>query len=149
LSIIEELYILSKDGRPLYLYSPIKSEIDIVGATLFSGILSAIQGAMSQLDEDGVTNFTTNKKEVFVRGKEEITYVIVTSTNNPISKDAMNSLLDQIVDKVTISHQIGDDISIDESANNFYNTIVEMIINQWEKENKESKATQKLKKVLW
>lgn len=69
------LIMNSENGLPLF------SKLNNIDETLFSGLITAIQSFIKELRLGGLSSFSTDKKYIFVTGREQITTCLISQKN--------------------------------------------------------------------
>ena len=140
--MIQAVYIISRNGIPIV---TVQTEIDSKEFTeviLFSGILSAIQTAMEEIDV-GVPKFVDTKKfEIFIELAEEFAVALIRESKDVEDRDYMHEITAEILQKLDDKY---DDLSdynmLSEDQINDIRKIIEKLVEKGEKELSKRKAT--------
>jgi predicted regulator of Ras-like GTPase activity (Roadblock/LC7/MglB family) len=148
--MIQAVYIISRNGIPIV---AVHNESDSQGFTevaLFSGILSAIQTAMEEIDV-GVPKFVDTKKfEIFIELAEEFAVALIRESKDIEDRDYMHEITAEILQKLDDKY---DDLSdynmLDENQINDIRKIIVKLVEKGEKELSKRKATRIASDSFW
>ncbi|MCK4254387.1 MAG: hypothetical protein KAX32_07970 [Candidatus Heimdallarchaeota archaeon] len=125
-------------------------EDNVTKATLFTGIISAIQTVLREIDAGDANYFTTATHEIFLEVTNDFAVALVTKIDKDSNKQSMSDLMSEIITAITFQFEeipeIGflikeDQIKIEE--------IVDNKLDKWGRIEEEGIATKKLKDALW
>ncbi|MCG3226752.1 MAG: roadblock/LC7 domain-containing protein [Candidatus Heimdallarchaeota archaeon] len=148
--MIHTVYIISRNGLPIIAVGKDEKDDDFVEAALFSGILSAIQTAMQEIDV-GVPKFVDTKKfEIFIELEEEFAVALVRESTETEERDLMHDITAEILDKLDKKYDDLSDYNLlsDKQLQDIRALIVNMI-QKGEKELSKRKATKIASDSLW
>ena len=148
--MIQAVYIISRNGLPIICVGKEEKEDEFGEAALFSGILSAIQTAMQEIDV-GVPKFVDTKKfEIFIELEEEFAVALVRESKEIEERDIMHEITAEILDRLDKKY---DDLSdynlLTESQLSDIRRIITNMIQKGEKELSKRKATKIASDSLW
>ncbi|UJG41667.1 MAG: hypothetical protein K9W45_04170 [Candidatus Heimdallarchaeum aukensis] len=146
--VIESVYIISRTGLPLLYVDFVSQEDDVDAVTLFSGIISAIQVAMAEIDVGVPSFFDTEKNEIFMNVTEKFAIAVV-KNQEPIDRNEMNKLMDQIQTLVSFDQEVEDFSTISDETKNKISKKIREIVNNWEDYISEREATKRITESLW
>ncbi|MHA1345938.1 MAG: hypothetical protein ACTSVO_13010 [Candidatus Heimdallarchaeaceae archaeon] len=149
--MIQAIYIISRNGVPIHFKELLGIEQDnVTKATLFTGIISAIQTVLREIDAGDANYFTTATHEIFLEVTNDFAVALVTKIDEDSDKKSMNDLMSQIITEITFQFEeipeIGFIVAEDQ---NKIEEIVDNKIANWESRRDEGVATKKLKDALW
>ncbi|MCG3220676.1 MAG: roadblock/LC7 domain-containing protein [Candidatus Heimdallarchaeota archaeon] len=148
--MIHTVYIISRNGLPIIAVGKDEKDDDFVEAALFSGILSAIQTAMQEIDV-GVPKFVDTKKfEIFIELEEEFAVALIRESTETEERDLMHDITAEILDKLDKKYDDLSDYNLlsDEQLQDIRTLIVNMI-QKGDKELSKRKATKIASDSLW
>ncbi len=147
------LFIITHSGLPLYTYVTEGKVDDSTNEVLFSGMISAILSFLGESNVGAAKSFTTETKFIYIRRLERFALISLTPiddkkyTNENLDKllVRLETLINFILTKFKDSELPYKSGEISETLNE---PIAE-IINKWEKELKQSKASRTFKNGIW
>jgi hypothetical protein len=148
--VIQAIYIISRNGVPIHFKELMGEEDNVTKATLFTGIISAIQTVLREIDAGDANYFTTATHEIFLEVTNDFAVALVTKIDKDSNKQSMSDLMSEIITAITFQFEeipeIGflikeDQIKIEE--------IVDNKLDKWGRREEEGIATKKLKDALW
>jgi len=148
--MIHTVYIISRNGLPIIAVGKDEKDDDFVEAALFSGILSAIQTAMQEIDV-GVPKFVDTKKfEIFIELEEEFAVALIRESTETEERDLMHDITAEILNKLDKKYDDLSDYNLlsDEQLQDIRTLIVNMI-QKGDKELSKRKATKIASDSLW
>jgi hypothetical protein len=148
--MIQAVYIISRNGLPIICVGKDEKEDEFGEAALFSGILSAIQTAMQEIDV-GVPKFVDTKKfEIFIELEEEFAVALVRESTEVEERDIMHEITAEILDRLDKKYDDLSDYNLlnDDQLNDIRRIITNMI-QKGEKELSKRKATKIASDSLW
>jgi hypothetical protein len=148
--MIQAVYIISRNGLPIICVGKEEKEDEFGEAALFSGILSAIQTAMQEIDI-GVPKFVDTKKfEIFIELEEEFAVALVREAKEIEERDLMHDITAEILGELDKKY---DDLSdynlLSDTQLEDMKKIIEKMILKGEKELSKRKATKIASDSLW
>lgn len=148
--MIQAIYIISRNGVPIHFKELLEEEDNVTKATLFTGIISAIQTVLREIDAGDANYFTTATHEIFLEVTNDFAVALVTEVDEDSDKQSMNTLMSEIITEITFQFEeipeIGFLIQEDQSK---IEGIVDRNLAKWESRKEEGSATKKLKDALW
>ncbi|MBY9001056.1 MAG: hypothetical protein KGD64_09090 [Candidatus Heimdallarchaeota archaeon] len=148
--MIRAFYILTPGGVPIFYYDPVEKKDALDEAILFTGLITAIQNFLIEVEIGAPKQFTTNTREVYIETTNCFGLVLVKDQSDEITSDDVEKLLKTLVKKLDIL--IPDEPScdfVDDAERLQIRRIVEKILPEWENTIKESKAVKKMREGLW
>ena len=148
--MIRALYILTTGGVPVFYYDPVEKKDAISEAILFTGLITAIQNFLIEVEIGAPKQFTTNTREVYIETTSCFGLVLVKDQSDEITSEDVETLLKMLVKKldIVIPNEKSCDYIDDKERDNI-RKIVEKILPEWEKTIKQSKASKSMKEGLW
>ncbi|MHA2256195.1 MAG: hypothetical protein ACXAAM_08990 [Candidatus Heimdallarchaeaceae archaeon] len=148
--MIHTVYIISRNGLPIMAVGKEEKEDEFGEAALFSGILSAIQTAMQEIDV-GIPKFVDTKKfEIFIELEEEFAVALVRESTEIEERDLMHDITAEILEELDKKYEDLSDYNLlsDSQLKDIRKLIVRMIL-KGEKELSKRKATKIASDSLW
>jgi len=148
--MIQSVYIISRDGLPILAVGKDAKTQEFTDVALFSGILSAIQTAMEEIDV-GVPKFVDTKKfEIFIELADEFAVALVRESTEIEERDIMHEITAEILEKLDAKYDDLSDYNIlsQEQLDDIKEIITKMI-KKGEKEISKRKATKIISDSLW
>ncbi|MCG3216265.1 MAG: hypothetical protein KAS63_06080 [Candidatus Heimdallarchaeota archaeon] len=148
--MIQSVYIISRSGLPIVAVGKDEKTQEFTEIALFSGIVSAIQTAMQEIDV-GVPKFVDTKKfEIYIEIEEEFAVALVRESKEVEDRDFMHEITAEILNKLDEKY---DDLSdynmLSESQINDIRAIISRLIQKGEKELSKRKATKIASNSFW
>ena len=144
--MIDAIYLISRSGVPIYYFDVKKgTSEDVEKANLFSGIVSAIQAALSKIDVGSLNFFTTKKSEIFLEATENYVMAVVCSKEALIDPVMIKDLMANLITAIEFHISNEGLIAIQQNTDK----LVTMELSKFHSQKKESQATKKLKDSLW
>lgn len=144
--MIDAIYLISRSGVPIYYFDVKKgSSEDVEKANLFSGIVSAIQAALSKINAGSLDFFTTKKSEIFLEATENYVMAVVCSKDALIDHVMINKLMANLITAIEFQMPNEGFIAIQQDIDK----LVKRELLKFHSQKKESQATKKLKDSLW
>ncbi len=148
--MIQSVYIISRSGLPIVAVGKDEKTQEFTEVALFSGIVSAIQTAMQEIDV-GVPKFVDTKKfEIFIEIEEEFAVALVRESKEVEDRDFMHEITAEILNKLDEKY---DDLSdynmLSESQISDIRAIISRLIQKGEKELSKRKATKIASNSFW
>lgn len=148
--MIQSVYIISRSGLPIVAVGKDEKTQEFTEVALFSGIVSAIQTAMQEIDV-GVPKFVDTKKfEIFIEIEEEFAVALVRESKEVEDRDFMHEITAEILNKLNEKY---DDLSdynmLSESQISDIRAIISRLIQKGEKELSKRKATKIASNSFW
>ncbi|MHA1347684.1 MAG: hypothetical protein ACTSVO_09690 [Candidatus Heimdallarchaeaceae archaeon] len=148
--MIRAFYILTPGGIPVFYYNPVEKKDALSDAILFTGLITAIQNFLIEVEIGAPKQFTTNTREVYIETTDCFGLVLVKDQMDEISADDVQQLLALLVKKLDsiIPDKQTCDV-VDETERRQIREIVDKILLEWKNTIKGSKASKKMKEGLW
>ncbi|MHA1202859.1 MAG: hypothetical protein ACTSQ4_10090 [Candidatus Heimdallarchaeaceae archaeon] len=148
--MIRAFYILTPGGIPVFYYDPVEKKDALADAILFTGLITAIQNFLIEVEIGAPKQFTTNTREVYIETTNCFGLVLVKDQKDDISADDVQQLLKLLVNKLDgiIPDKQTCDV-VDDTERRQIREIVDKILADWKEIIKESKASKKMKEGLW
>ncbi|MCG3225044.1 MAG: hypothetical protein H7647_11295 [Candidatus Heimdallarchaeota archaeon] len=148
--MIRAFYILTPGGIPVFYYDPVEKKDALADAILFTGLITAIQNFLVEVEIGAPKQFTTNTREVYIKTTDCFGLVLVKDQKDDISTDDVQQLLKLLVNKLDglIPDKQSCDV-VDDTERRQIREIVDKILVYWKEIIKESKASKKMKEGLW
>ncbi len=148
--MIQSVYIISRSGLPIVAVGKDEKTQEFTEVALFSGIVSAIQTAMQEIDV-GVPKFVDTKKfEIYIEIEEEFAVALVRESKEVEDRDLMHEITAEILNKLNEKY---DDLSdynmLSESQISDIRAIISRLIQKGEKELSKRKATKIASNSFW
>ena len=148
--MIQSVYIISRSGLPIVAVGKDEKTQEFTEVALFSGIVSAIQTAMQEIDV-GVPKFVDTKKfEIYIEIEEEFAVALVRESKEVEDRDFMHEITAEILNKLNEKY---DDLSdynmLSESQISDIRAIISRLIQKGEKELSKRKATKIASNSFW
>ncbi|MHA1303525.1 MAG: hypothetical protein ACTSQE_11030 [Candidatus Heimdallarchaeaceae archaeon] len=149
-TLIEAVYIISRSGIPLLFVDFISTEDKIKEVALFSGIISAIQVAMAEIDVGVPSFFDTEKNEIFMSVSTNYAIAIVKDNKSHIERKEIESLISNIMTFLTFEKESMTDFNmLDEEQKEKIRQKISKAVKEWEKDISERDATKRISDSLW
>jgi len=117
-------------------------------ATLFSGVISAIQTILEEIDAGKPTYFTTATDEIFLEAAKEFAVAVVNKKGRSSNEEKVQKMIAEIITNVSFQFEDIPDVGIlSEDDLNQLDKIVEQALEKYNSD--ESEAVKKLKESLW
>jgi hypothetical protein len=124
--MINTIYIISPTGMPIYFKELILSrDSSIERVTLFSGVISAIQSVLLEIDAGQADYFTTKTNEIYMEISESFGVVAIKDFTKDYDREIIRKILTEISTKITFEVQ---DISSEMILSQEHEQIVDNII---------------------
>ena len=150
-SMIQAVYIISRNGVPIHFKEFMHEEEDnVTKATLFTGIISAIQTVLREIDAGEANYFTTATHEIFLEVTSDFAVAIVKKIYESSDKERMKNLISEMITEITFQFEEIPEIgflTIEDQEK--MERIVDSKIAKWDIKSEERNATKKLKDSLW
>ncbi len=148
--MIQSVYIISRDGLPILTVGKDTKTQEFTDVALFSGILSAIQTAMEEIDI-GVPKFVDTKKfEIFIELADEFAVALVRESTEIEERDIMHEITAEILEKLDDKYDDLSDYNIlSQDQLDDIKDIITKMIKKGEKEISKRKATKIISDSLW
>ena len=148
--MIQSVYIISRNGMPIVAVGKDEKTEEFTEVALFSGILSAIQTAMQEIDV-GVPKFVDTKKfEIFIELEDEFAVALVRESKDIEDRDFMHEITADILNKLDEKY---DDLSdynmLSEKQVEDIKNMISRLIQKGEKELSKRKATKIASDSFW
>ena len=148
--MIQAIYIISRNGVPIHFKELTVEEDNVTKATLFTGIISAIQTVLREIDAGEANYFTTATHEIFLEVTTDFAVALVTKIDKDSDKQSMNNFMSEIITEITFQFEEIPEIGfLNIEDQNKIEKIVDNKITKWESKKDEGIATKKLKDALW
>ncbi len=148
--MIRAFYILTPGGIPVFYYDPVEKKDALADAILFTGLITAIQNFLIEVEIGAPKQFTTNTREVYIETTSCFGLVLVKDQNDDISANDVQHLLSSLVNRLDLVMPDKQSCDlVDDTERRQIREIVDKILVDWKKIIKESKASKKMKEGLW
>ena len=150
--MIQAIYIISRNGVPIHFKELMEEEKEdsVTKATLFTGIISAIQTVLREIDAGDANYFTTETHEIFLEVTDDFAVALVTKFDEDSEKQSVSNLMSEIITEISFKFEEIPEIGfLDGEDQSKIEEIVERKISNWESREEEGSATKKLKDALW
>ncbi|MHA1201104.1 MAG: roadblock/LC7 domain-containing protein [Candidatus Heimdallarchaeaceae archaeon] len=149
--MIQAIYIISRNGVPIHFKELMGEDDDsVTKATLFTGIISAIQTVLREIDAGDANYFTTATHEIFLEVTNDFAVALVTKIDKDSNNQSINNLMSEIITAITFQFEEIPEIGfLMEEDQNKIAEIVDNKLDKWERRQEEGSATKKLKDALW
>lgn len=143
---------MSKSGVPLvFLDCKSKIENDVTEATLFTGVIAAIQAALETMAVGDPTYFTSSDNEVFLDASKNYALALIKDKEDQYSQEQIYEIIAEISKKINeqfpqINEQFAGINPIQKDTIEF---IILSIIERWDDKTAESSASKVLRDSLW
>jgi hypothetical protein len=148
--MIQAVYVISRSGIPIVVVDRGDEDSSFSDQALFSGILTAIQSAMEEIDV-GVPKFVDTKKfEVFIELSDDIAVALLRKGDVEVERPIIHEITSEILQKVSgnfpniSEYNLLTEEQIDEIEN-----FVEEMIERGDKEIAKRKATKIVSDSFW
>ncbi len=149
-TMIQAVYIISITGIPIYFTNRVQNAEYIEEATLFSGVISAIQTALVEIDVGVPSYFRTRKNDVYLEATDNFAVALVTDQDKSLSKEDSRDILLEIINELIFHFpSLEDPEMLNNDEKDKIDDIVSKMLQKWEKKIKDSEATKKLKDSIW
>ncbi len=147
--MLSGLYIISSAGIPLYFHSEMKSE-GVDNDILFSGVITAIQKLLIELQVGEVTEFKTSNYNVVLYNENKFAYAFLISKQSKLDNTAINLLHIGLNEHVKPILKDYDELEeLNTNVHGVLSLAVSNVLRKWELDQKESNASKKAKESLW
>ncbi len=149
--MIRSIYVISRNGIPLYVYNLDTEEDHVTESTLFSGVISAIQTVLAEIAAGQPKSFTTSTNEVFLEAADDFALAIVTDARGEkFEEEIIKSLMSEIITQIGFTFSsIPDHNLLTEEENKQLEDIVMKSLKKANHRHHESIAAKKMKDALW
>ncbi|MBY9001366.1 MAG: roadblock/LC7 domain-containing protein [Candidatus Heimdallarchaeota archaeon] len=149
--MIQAIYVISRNGVPIHFKEFIEEEEDnVIKATLFTGIISAIQTVLREIDAGEANYFTTATHEIFLEVADDFAVALVKTLDKTSNQAEMTKFLSEIITEITFQFEEIPEtgfLTIEEQTK--IEEIIDGKFSKWENKQDERNATKKLKDSLW
>ena len=148
--MIRAFYILTPGGVPIFYYDPVEKKDAISDAILFTGLITAIQNFLIEVEIGAPKQFTTNTREVYIEATTCFGLVLVKDQNDGTTAEEIQQLLGYLIQKLNFI--IPDEQYceyIDDTERRQIREVVDKILFDWTETIEQSKASKKMKEGLW
>ena len=99
--MIQAVYVISRSGIPIVVVDKGDEDSSFSDQALFSGILTAIQSAMEEIDV-GVPKFVDTKKfEVFIELSDEIAVALLRKGDTTVERSLIHDITSEILQTIS------------------------------------------------
>ncbi|OLS32678.1 MAG: hypothetical protein HeimAB125_06460 [Candidatus Heimdallarchaeota archaeon AB_125] len=148
--MIQAVYVISRSGIPIVVVDKGDENSSFSDQALFSGILTAIQSAMEEIDV-GVPKFVDTKKfEVFIELSDEIAVALLRKGEIEVERQIIHEMTSEILQNISSNFpNIGDYNLLSEEQIDEIEKYVEEMIEKGDKEIAKRKATKIVSDSFW
>jgi len=146
--MIKAVYVINRDGVPLY-YREDTEEENIARVTLFSGVISAIQYLLKDLQIGSATEVSTKSNDILLELATEFAVIVVLDQCSQEEKTNLRKELAKLVTTLVFHSNDVKKANFDENSKAKIDKIVDEAIKSFEEALHTSKATRKMKEMLW
>ncbi|NPD89573.1 MAG: hypothetical protein HGN29_12710 [Asgard group archaeon] len=148
--MIQAVYIMSRNGLPIIAVGKKAKDEEFGEVALFSGILSAIQTAMQEIDVGVPKLIDTKKFEIFIELEDEFAVALVRESTETEERDLMHEITAGILEELDEKYDDLSDYNLltDAQLKDIRKLITSMIL-KGEKELSKRKATKIASDSLW
>ncbi len=148
--MIQAVYIISRSGIPIVVVDRGDDDSSFSDQALFSGILTAIQSAMEEIDV-GVPKFVDTKKfEVFIELSDEIAVALLRKGDIEVERPIIHEITSEILQNISGNFpNIGEYNLLTEEQIDEIEKYVEEMIEKGDKEIVKRKATKIVSDSFW
>ena len=132
----------------MYIHSELLEADD---QTLFSGLLTAIQAFLTEINIGEAKSFTTDLYNVTIHPEDRLAYVFITDKKSKIDEKSLDNLHNELnLHIFPLSEKYSDyEFTTDENFQSLVEFAVTNVLIKWKGVMKESVATKKAKESLW
>lgn len=148
--MISAMYLISRHGVPITsVFSDNRVE-DITETTLFSGILSAIQTAMIELDVGVPKRIESKKQDIYLELIEKAAIAIICDKKTVADRELMNNCLKKFIESFQSKFTSINDFTIikDEKISEI-KTFLEKYLEEMQEELCKSRSTKLISDSFW
>jgi len=149
-TMIQAVYVISRTGLPIVVVDKGDDNSSFTDQALFSGIMTAIQSAMEEIDV-GVPKFVDTKKfEVFIELTDNFAVALLRKATVEVERTIMHDITADILKEIDINFPtISDYNLLTEDEKIDIEKSVEELMEKGDKEIAQRKATKIISDAFW
>ncbi|MCY3411884.1 MAG: hypothetical protein INQ03_09670 [Candidatus Heimdallarchaeota archaeon] len=148
--MLSGLYLITNEGIPLYFYNNMGSKDSDSNEILFSGIISAIQKVLVEVNVGKAQSFITDNYQVKLYPEDRVVYAFIIARKSKISETALNLLHLRLHEKVQPLLKSYKELNmVVNDISGALQLVISNVLLHWEKDQLESEASKKAKESLW
>ena len=148
--MIQAVYVISRTGLPIVVVDKGDEHNSFADKALFSGIMTAIQSAMEEIDV-GVPKFVDTKKfEVFIELTDNFAVALLRKATKEVERSIMHEITAEILKQISEKYPTLCDYNLltDKQISEIESSI-ESMIQKGDKEIAQRKATKIISDAFW
>lgn len=146
--MIHAIYIIDRTGIPLFYTESVESS-DITRATLFSGVISAIQSLLKDMQIGEATEVSTKAYDILLEVSADFAVVLVLNPCSDNDKKKLRAELTKLTEKVAKEFENVPVSALRDQEREKLSKIINDFLVRGEKLLTTSKATKRLQESLW
>ncbi|MHA1684793.1 MAG: hypothetical protein ACTSYD_00145 [Candidatus Heimdallarchaeaceae archaeon] len=147
--MIHAIYIINRAGIPLYYKETLDNASDITRATLFSGVISAIQSLLKDMEIGEATEVSTKAYDILLEVAADFAVVLVLNPCNDEDKKKLRKELAKLTTKVSFGFKNITESNLTKKEEELLNDLTNDFMVKCEKILSASEATKRLRESLW
>ncbi len=148
--MIQAVYVISRTGLPIVVVDKGDENSSFANQALFSGIMTAIQSAMEEIDV-GVPKFVDTKKfEVFIELTDDFAVALLRRATTEVERSIMHEITADILKEINSKYpSISDYNLLTEEQVEEIEGSIELMMQNGDKEIAQRKATKIISDAFW
>ncbi len=148
--MIQAVYVISRTGLPIVVVDKGDEHSSFTDKALFSGIMTAIQSAMEEIDV-GVPKFVDTKKfEVFIELTDNFAVALLRRATKEVERNIMHEITAKILKDISTKYpEISDYNLLSSKEIKEIEDSIELMMQNGDKEIAQRKATKIISDAFW
>jgi len=147
--MIHAIYIIDRSGIPLFFREKEENSSDITRATLFSGVISAIQSLLKDMEIGEATEVSTKAYDILLEVATSFAVIVVIDPCIESDKISLREELTRFTTRVSFEIKDVIDANLLRNEEEKINKLTDEFINNCEQILSTSEATKRLRDSLW
>ncbi|MHA1865946.1 MAG: hypothetical protein ACTSVB_04990 [Candidatus Heimdallarchaeaceae archaeon] len=147
--MIHAIYIIDRSGIPLFFREKEENSSDITRATLFSGVISAIQSLLKDMEIGEATEVSTKAYDILLEVAMNFAVIVVIDPCVESDKTSLRTELTRFTTKVSFEIKDVVDANLVRKEEQMLNQLTDEFIKNCEQILNTSEATKRLRDSLW
>lgn len=148
--MIQAVYIISRTGLPIVVVDKGDDDSSFSDQALFSGIMTAIQAAMEEIDVGTPKFVDTRKFEIFIELSDNIAVALLRKAHTDVERSIIHEITAKILEDISVKFpNISDYNLLTEEQVEEIEHFVEEMMKKGDKEIAQRKATKIISDSFW